>query len=92
MILELVLVLCMIPMMIGGLSGSPSKAALYAGVVMALVAVIVLPAGQIATESKFETATIQALAVIPAAMALGLIGHAMRWGLGRMRPAEPRSP
>jgi hypothetical protein len=92
MIFELALVLCTIPMMIGGLSGSPSKAALYAGVVMALVVVIVLPASQVVTESKFESATIQALAVIPAAMVLGLIGQAMRWGLGRMRSAEPRSP
>ena len=84
---------CLIPIMIGGFSDGPSKAALSAGVVMALVAFVVSPVpgghlGHIATQGTFEAALIQALAVIPAMMALGLVGYGVRYGLGRLWAAR----
>jgi hypothetical protein len=92
MIIELVLVLCVMPMMIGGVSNRPSKAASHAGVAMALLAFVVFPVPDRQPgpmETTFEGVIIQALAVIPVAMALGLIGYGVRRTFGSKWATEP---
>jgi protein-S-isoprenylcysteine O-methyltransferase Ste14 len=89
-----VLILCVMPMMVGGFSNRPSKAASYAGVAMALLAFVVFPVpgrqpGPM--ETTFEGLIIQALAVIPVAMALGLIGYGMRRAFGSKWATEPNT-
>lgn len=93
MVSGFVLWTCVIPMVIGGSSDKPTKAALFAGVVMALVAFAALTVpdaqlGRIATQSQFETATIQTLAVMPVMMVFGLIGYGLRRGLDRIRAGK----
>jgi len=97
MVLEFALVACGIAVMIGLLSRSPSKAALFSGLVLALIALAALlapssPIEGIEKQSSIEAAMIQALAVMPAAMVLGLVGHGVRCGLGRLRPRKPSIP
>ena len=78
----------MLPMVIGGFSGSPTRAALYAGVVMAVLTFVAarVSGGLIPTRVVF------ALALMPPMMALGLIGHGVRCVFRRIRaPEEKRS-
>ena len=97
MSLTLLAAACVIPMVLGGLSGSPPQAALFAGVVMGLASYVVAPVlgvqpGHLAPQDIFATALIQALAIVPAMMALGLIGYGLRCRLGRMWVIEDDSP
>jgi len=80
---------CVVPMMIGGFSGSPSKAALGAGVVMCLVVFIAYAVlghlGYLATQGESLGKTmIRALAVMPGMMVLGVIGYGVRWEFRRL--------
>jgi hypothetical protein len=97
MVFEFALVACLLAVTIGALSNSASKAALYSGLGTAFVAfsASLVPSiliRSIETEAPLEGAMIQALAVMPAAMAVGLVGHGMRWGLGRLMPRKPSGP
>ena len=80
---------CAVPMVIGGLSGSPSKAALGAAVLMPLV-VFVAYAGLGHLEylptvgESFEETMILGLAVIPGVMVLGVIGYGVRCAFRRL--------
>jgi hypothetical protein len=97
MLFEFVLLACGVAVIVGALSRSPAKAALFSSLALALIAFAasLAPGGPIIgieTQPSFEAALIQALAVMPAAMVLGLVGHGVRWGLGRLRPRKPSIP
>jgi hypothetical protein len=97
MLFEFALLACGVAVMVGALSRSAAKAALFSSLMLALIAFAASlapggPIGSMETQPSLEAALIQALAVMPAAMILGLTGHGVRWGLGRLRPRKPSVP
>jgi hypothetical protein len=94
MVFGFALVACGVAVIIGALSRSFPKAALYSGLALALIAfagslTTIILLRSLEAEIPLEAAAIQALAVIPAAMALGVIGRGVRYGLGRLMPKRP---
>ena len=76
---------CVVPMVIGCLSGSPTKAALSAAILMCSLVFI---AGNLhylpVSDDSIEKITMLSLAFIPGTMILGLIGYSARCVLRRL--------
>jgi hypothetical protein len=84
---------CVAPMIIGALSSSLPKAALGAGVVMCLVALVAFAVfGRLGylpiQDASFGRSVLRALAVIPGMMSLGVIGYGFARGLQRLLAAR----
>lgn len=83
----ILLAACVVPMVIGVFSGSPTKAALGAAVLMSLLTFVARAglgyADKLHMPSFAETA-ILSLAIIPGMMVFGLIGYGVRCALRRL--------
>ena len=84
-------------MVIGGFSGSLSRAALSAGVVMCFVVFAAYPVlghlGYLAKHGEsLEETMMRALAIMPGMMVLGAMGYGARLGFHRMLAGKSSGP